>query len=192
MIELVSSHGGMNYYDYGLMSGFGSLNQNVTLYTSCDLKFDISNNNHLHVNYVYKGLFDEKNKIKRIIKFINGTLRAIHTIKKSDTKIVHFQIFAVTVLETFVVWFAKKHGLKTIVTIHDVESFNKTNGKQISSIFYRNIDSIIVHNKVSYDVLIKYLNQYKHTRVLINNCHIVHQVLQHKLRLMKLIMQSLI
>ena len=52
MIEMVSSHGGMNYYDFGLMMGLGKLEHDVTLYTSEPLLFDITSNKNLKVKVV--------------------------------------------------------------------------------------------------------------------------------------------
>ena len=173
MIEIVSSHGGMNYYDFGLMMGFARLNQSVTLYTSCGLNFDISTNKALAVSLTYRGVFDKSIKIKRLFKFIRGTVVSIRDIKRSSEQIVHFQIFAITFLEFFVIWYSKRQGLKTIVTVHDVESFNRKNGRKISKIFYRYIDAVIVHNNSSYNTLITYLKKIG-VNTLINNCHIIH------------------
>lgn len=173
MIELVSSHGGMNYYDFGLMRGLANLNNEITLYTSCELNFDIRSYRNLSVVLSYKGLFDGSSGITRFLKFIRGTIIAVHDIKHSGTQVVHFQIFATTFLECFVVWYSKKQGLKTIVTVHDVESFSKGNKKNFSKIFYKHVDAAIVHNNISYNVLVSHLNDIGiHT--LMSKCYVIH------------------
>lgn len=174
MIELVSSHGGMNYYDYGLMAALANQGHEVTLFTSSELKFDISNNKNLNVDLVYSGLFTSHTKLTKIMKFIQGTYQAIHKTKKNGCRIVHFQIFSITFLELFVVWLCKRNKLKVIVTVHDVESFSKKNSKRIAEEFYKRTDSLVVHNKISYDTLVEFLRKIPNSEGLIKNCNIVH------------------
>ena len=174
MIELVSSHGGMNYYDYGLMNSFDKLGQEVTLFTSCSLKFDTYKNNNLSIKLTYKNLFNTKNKLKQFCIFILGTIKTMYMIKKSDSKIVHFQIFAISYLEFFIVLISKLLKLKIVVTVHDVESFNKENDKKLTERFYKKTDAIIVHNNVSYETIMGYLKNLNVSEKLINNCNIVH------------------
>ena len=152
MIEMVSSHGGMNYYDFGLMMGLGKLEHDVTLYTSEPLLFDITSNKNLKVNLAYKGLFETKNKFIKLFHYMKGTFTALNDSRKRKVKIVHFQIFAITYLESFVVWLTKKMGFKLIVTIHDVESFNKQNRKKLSTFFYNNVDKK-EHFKTAQDMM---------------------------------------
>lgn len=159
MIEMVSSHGGMNYYDYALLNAFGMLGNKVTLFTSEDLLFDTSKNPNVTVAYVYKNLF-KGNKISKLFHYVYGTLKTVKQIKKDKTEIVHFQVFAVGFLETFVIWLLNLCGLKTIVTIHDVESFSAKNKNFLASYFYKNVNGIIVHNKTSYDVLCAQIRQF--------------------------------
>ena len=78
MIEMVSSHGGMNYYDFGLMMGLGRLGNDVTLYTSEPLLFDITSNKNLKVNLAYKGLFGTKNKFLMLLHYIKGTFKSLN------------------------------------------------------------------------------------------------------------------
>lgn len=159
MIEMVSSHGGMNYYDYALLNAFGMLGNKVTLFTSENLVFDASKNRNVTVSYVYKNLF-KGNKISKLFHYIYGTLKTVKQIKKDKAEIAHFQVFAVGILEVFVVWLLKLCKLKTIVTIHDVESFSTKNKKFLFSYFYKNVNGIIVHNKASYDVLCSQVGEF--------------------------------
>lgn len=173
MIEMVSSHGGMNYYDYGLLNGLGKLGSNITLFTSESLRFDLSKNQSIKVSYTYKNLF-KGNKIEKLLRYIVGTVKSLWQIKSEKIKVVHFQIFAISFLEVFVVWLLKLNRLKIVVTIHDVESFSKKNNERLSKYFYKKVDAAIVHNKASYDVLLNYLKSIKLYEKAINKCHIVH------------------
>lgn len=173
MIEIVSSHGGMNYYDYGLLNGLGKLGNNITLFTSENLCFDLSKNQSVKVSYTYKNLF-KGNKIKKLLRYIVGTMKSLLQIKSEKTKVVHFQIFAISFLEVFVVWLLKLNRLKIVVTIHDVESFSKKNNEKLSKYFYTKADAVIVHNKASYDVLLDYLKSIRSYEKVIYKCHIVH------------------
>lgn len=173
MIEMVSSHGGMNYYDYGLLNGLVKLGNNVTLFTSENLCFDLGNNQSIKVSYTYKNLF-KGNKIKKLLRYVVGTVKSLRQIKSEKTKVVHFQIFAISFLEVFVVWLLKLNRLKIVVTIHDVESFSKKNNERLSKYFYKKVNAIIVHNKASYDVLLNYLESIELYEIAINKCYIVH------------------
>lgn len=177
MIEMVSSHGGMNYYDYALLNAFGMLGNKVTLFTSEDLVFNISKNRNVTVSYAYKNLF-KGNKISKLFHYVYGTLKTVKQIKQNKTEIVHFQVFVVGILEIFVVWLLKLIRLKTIVTIHDVESFGAKNRESFVSYFYKSVNGIIVHNKTSYDVLCKQVEQFCKSAdnyiQLIKKSHIVH------------------
>lgn len=174
MIEPVSSHGGMNYYDYGLMKGFSNNNCNVTLYTSCPLNFDISQYSNLNVKYFYEGIYSGKNKIKRFFKYFYGTVLALKDSNKNGAQAIHFQVFAISVLEIIVLCLIKVFHFPVVVTVHDVESFNKTNAKGFTKFFYCHVDKIIVHNKISYNVLCESVKLYKYAQKIINNTHIIH------------------
>lgn len=173
MIEMVSSHGGMNYYDYGLLDGLGKCGHQVKLYTSSPLLFDISTNKNVEVDYTYQGLFDRKNKILKLLKYVSGTAEALKKSKKDGTRVIHFQIFAITYLESFVVWLTKKMGFKLIVTVHDVESFNKENREKLTKFFYNSVDKIIIHNKVSYNTICSYIEKYSNYDELKSKCNII-------------------
>lgn len=173
MIEMVSSHGGMNYYDFGLMMGLGRLGNDVTLYTSEPLLFDITSNKNLKVNLAYKGLFGTKNKFLMLLHYIKGTFKSLNDSRRRKVKIIHFQIYAITYLESFVVWLTKKMGFKLIVTIHDVESFNKQNRKKLTSFFYNSVDKIIVHNNVSYNTILNIIEEYSNSEEIKTKCNII-------------------
>jgi len=148
MIETVSSHGGMNYYDFGLINSLSKLVDQVFFYTSEELKFDFKGD--VEVFLSYKNLFKAKKRLEQMFIFLFGTIRSVLSMKRKKVELLHYQIFSISILEFFVVRFAKLMGLKVVVTIHDIESFNKENKKWIKRIFYKNLDGIIVHNKVSY------------------------------------------
>lgn len=172
MIEMVSSHGGMNYYDYGLMNSLVKLGHEVTLYTSSSLNFNIENSG-ANVDLCYEGMFSEKNKFLKLLKYVKGTNEALRKSKRNGVVIIHFQIFAITLLETYVVYKCKKMGLKVIVTVHDVESFNKNNKSGLTKYFYNTVDKIIVHNQISYKTLSNYLLNYSNSNNLLSKCNII-------------------
>lgn len=172
MIEMVSSHGGMNYYDYGLMNSLSKLGHKVTLYTSSSLNFNFENSGAT-VDLCYDGMFSAKNKFVKLFKYIKGTNEALRKSKRNGVTIIHFQIFAITLLETYVVYKCKKMGFKVIVTVHDVDSFNKNNKLGLTKYFYNRVDKIIVHNQVSYNTLSNYLSNYNNSKHLLSKCNII-------------------
>lgn len=174
MIEPVSSHGGMNYYDYGLMNGFGMQGCKVTLYTSSELKFDISNKDNLSVRLFYQGIYSRKHKVLRAVKYLTGTLKSLRDARKSNAQVIHFQVFAITILEIIVVSLTKIFHFPLIVTVHDVHSFSKGNSKLFEKFFYTHVDKIIVHNNTSYETLRECMVENKYRNQVMEKCTVVH------------------
>lgn len=160
LVELVSSHGGMNYYDYGLLKGISNLNElEMHLYTGYDLIFPIPRNCCIH--YTYDKIFNIKNKIHRFFKYLVCTYNTFRDIKKRKIQVVHLQIFQITLIEMISLFFAKFFFFKTVVTIHDIESFKNNNLMHLVKIYIKKVDKIIVHNDFSKNELV---GKYKETK----------------------------
>lgn len=149
MIEPVGGHGGMNYYDLGLISELAKLPEveSVNWYT-CDETKESSFDN-IYIHKVFNDIYGKKNKYIRFIKYLKGIFSTIRDIKNKNGKITHFHFFEISVLEFINVSIFKIAGFKIIVTLHDVESFRKKNNRFITSATLNKIDKLIVHNNIS-------------------------------------------
>jgi D-inositol-3-phosphate glycosyltransferase len=150
IIEPVGGHGGMDYYDYGLASGLGSTGQHVRLYT-CDVT-TVRIYDNVKTILAFKRLWHGGNFFKAI-RYICGHLRAFQDLKRHGGTIVHVHFFTFRIVDLLVLWLAKFWHFKVVATIHDVNAFDKVAKPKIEKWCYKLIDSIIVHNKVSFNLL---------------------------------------
>ena len=121
VIEPVGSHGGMDYYDFGLCDGLSISGVDVVLHT-CHSVTKNSNIN-FEVRDTYKGIYDGYSKIKKGILFIRGSIISLLSAVYEGRKIVHFHFFNIGILSFFNIILAKCLLRKIVITAHDVESF---------------------------------------------------------------------
>ena len=151
IIEPVGGHGGMDYYDYGLAYGLGSHGIKVHYHT-CS-KTNIRKFKNVTTFHTFKDLWG-KSSIIKLMLFIKCYYKAIRFEKKQNTDMVHLHFFSFSFLNLLVLMLLRLNNLKTIVTVHDVDSFYKSSIRWVEKISYCLIDGIIVHNQSSYNDLL--------------------------------------
>lgn len=150
IIEPVGGHGGMNYYDFGLCRGLSSAGVEPVLYT-CDAT-DVTDA-AFQVELFFKGIYGADSKLKRALRYMKGLLRALSDARARGARIAHFHLFHTTALEWISLKTARLYGLKTVLTVHDVESFSGDSYKGLARRIYSLADLLIVHNRISYQAL---------------------------------------
>lgn len=153
IVEPVGGHGGMNYYDFGLARGLAAAGHNVYLYT-CD-KTNPPVQGEFKCILSFKGIWGNSNKVLRVLNYIYSTIKTFADISRKNIAIVHFHFFAVGILEGIVFGFAKLLKLKTVITVHDVERFDKTQSNTMTKLLFSKANHIICHNKVSQQELME-------------------------------------
>ena len=168
IIEPVCAYGGMDYYDYSLCKGLLKARQHIKLYTSDSGTLVPPN---IEVVEVFKGVYGTNAKIVRAIKWFFALHKSLIDACSMKASIVHFHFFDAGPLQQLSVWYAKRRGLKTIATIHDVEWFHTDRGKRsISRLLYQ-LDGIIVHNEFSRSEVSRFLAEQPSNVVVIPHGH---------------------
>lgn len=155
IVDPVGGHGGMDYYDYGLCIGLDSVGIEPHFFTANKTKEILKDKVTTHFTF---GEMWSKPKVLKLFLLLKGYVRAFRWSKEHQVRNVHFQFFRLGVQNIFVLWLAKNlFNLKTIVTLHDIESFKGKNSKRLQQTAFLLIDSFIVHNKFSYKELVTQL-----------------------------------
>lgn len=105
---------------------------------------------HVHTIHSFSSIWDQNNKILKIIYYFKGLFRSLRCSKKKKIKILHFHVFHINWLFLFSIVICKILRFKVVVTIHDIATLA---GKSLPAFFHKkliySIDEIIVHNKSS-------------------------------------------
>lgn len=152
IVEPVGGHGGMNYYDYGLVDGLKKSDVSSYLYT-CDKTIvpePLKSNTFLF----FKNIYGVRPKIIRFYSFLVGLFRSIRHAKVNRIKLVHYHFFQYSFPEIFQILMARFFRMKIAITAHDVESFATGSSLRIARYVYNNCDAIIVHNQISKDAVL--------------------------------------
>ena len=160
IIEVVGGYGGMQYYNLGLASGLSNYLNSVHLFSSY---IEIGNklNNNVIIQNQFNKTWGIKNSFLRFIRYFFNFISVMYKIKKKNCNIVHIHQFHFSFLYILNIILLKTLGVKLILTLHDVESFD-TNKKKKYIFFEKKINSFInhfiVHNNYSFDILSKKIN----------------------------------
>lgn len=163
IIEPVGGHGGMDYYDYGLAYGLGSNNVEVLYYT-CD-KTNRRDFPNVSTKITFNKLWDT-NFICKIFRYLKGHIQSFRDARKEGAKIVHLHFFTFRIIDYLVLILARLMNFIVVVTIHDVNAFDKKANQTIEKKCYTLIDGIIVHNESSYNDLKKKNIQIKNITII--------------------------
>jgi len=150
IIEPVGGHGAMDYYDYGLAQGLAENGVNVLLYTSDETTVRTYKN--VQSKLIFKGLWASP-FLKKTWLYMKGHGVAYADSRKNKVKIVHLHFFYFRGIDLVILLMAKFYGLKSVVTVHDVNSFHRHSLKFIEKLCYRLINGVIVHNYTSRDII---------------------------------------
>lgn len=147
IIEPVGGHGGMNYYDFGLLDGLELAGMAVSLYT-CDAT-EIPEKN-IHCTYCFfKRIYGKSPKAIRFLRFIVGLLKSLGHARINGAKLVHYHIFQYSLLEFLEVVATRFLGMRFVLTVHDVESFSSKKNIFMTKFILRRAQGIVVHNTIS-------------------------------------------
>ena len=144
----------MNYYDFGLCRGLVDAGVTPTLYT-CD-ETDVAPGMPFTVAVVYRRIFGRDPAWRRGLRYLSGSLRALVGARIAGSRLAHFHVFQVGVLELFNVVLAKLLLLRVVITAHDVEAF-RGEWSSIKSWVYGLADGVIAHNLSSQRELVRVL-----------------------------------
>jgi D-inositol-3-phosphate glycosyltransferase len=152
IIEPVGGHGGMDYYDIGLLRGLVGANSSCYLYT-CDETYPPRDLEDLVYRF-YDGIYGSAPSWFRALKFMIGSIKSLFHAKYHGAEICHLHFFNIGILEFFNFLLSKILGMIVVITVHDVEPFvSSLSIPALSKILYRLSDKVIAHNRVSQEEL---------------------------------------
>ena len=144
IIEPVGGHGGMNYYDFGLLAALKDLGVRATLYTCSVTEVPPVHRSETFCFFV--NIYGSTHKLIRFVRFISGLVKSLRHAKSTGVKIVHYHMFSYGVLELTEIVLAKIFGMAIVTTVHDVESFAAGSSLRVLRYIFNKSDAIIVHN----------------------------------------------
>ncbi len=148
MIEPVGGHSGMDYYDFGLCDGLTKQGLEVTLYT-CN-ETDSWKDDSFRIKRFYNKIYGPDPAWIRGLRYLSGTLQSLWHAAQIRSKVVHFHLFYVTLLEFFNIFLARVLGFKVVITAHDVKPFvDKLSAPRLARIAYQLAHVVIGHNHIS-------------------------------------------
>ncbi|WP_145924350.1 glycosyltransferase family 4 protein [Microbulbifer aggregans] len=156
IIEPVGGHGGMNYYDLGLLKGVIDAGTDALLYTSEET--NVSPEMSCFVRRYFRGVWGPKNKLFRASRFVFGMVKSLLHARFSRCNIVHYHFFHYGIMELFMVLVARLLLFKVVVTAHDVESFKGGQKDWLAEIILKVASVVIVHNQISKKSLVEKLS----------------------------------
>jgi D-inositol-3-phosphate glycosyltransferase len=151
IIEPVGGHGGMDYYDYGLSWGLGQNYIKVRLYTSSETK--IRKYTNVDTIICFSKMW-KSNKLLKPLKYLWGHLYAILDLKKKGGELIHLHFFTFRNIDLIILVLAKLLKVKSVITLHDVTSFDIKANIIIEKWCLAIINGIIVHNQESFSCLV--------------------------------------
>lgn len=154
LVEPVGSHGGMDYYDSGLCAGLAS-NKVKAVWYSCDVS-EVRGCRSVELVRSFRQIWGDSPAWRRGLRYLKGLFDTYSDARARKIGVAHFHVFHVGVLEALSVALARLFGLRSVVTVHDVEAF-KPGGKSrlLESLAYRLSARLVVHNQVSREGLLR-------------------------------------
>lgn len=152
LLDPVGGHGGMDFYDYGLSQGLAQNEVEVLYFTAKETQ----ERKYPGVTTIHTfGKLWSLRGAKKAKRLATGYWKSFQLAKKNGCRQGHFQFFHLGPQNIGALLLAKTLGLKTIVTLHDVDSFRKKENTLLQKLGYRLADKIIVHNRLSQVELLK-------------------------------------
>jgi len=155
IIEPVGGHGGMDYYDFGLAKGLENAGFHISLYTCRETKLPLTPV-PFKIYRFFWAIYGRTPKIIRAIYFLLGLAISLVHARARGNKVLHFHFFEASILQLLCIAFSKILFMRTVVTVHDVESFSGGTSRKQARRIYRLSNMVIVHNEVSKRSLIDF------------------------------------
>lgn len=151
VIEPIGGHGGNEFYDFGLCEALCEAGIAPTLYTNLLTGLDRDLPVRFRVSKVFKDIFGSRPTWRKAANFLRGLLRARLQSLRRGERLAHLHIYHFDPRELVSILCYRWTGCRVVLTIHDVESFDKfeTGDKdsRLQRAILRLADGIVVHNQ---------------------------------------------
>lgn len=149
IIDPVGGHGGMEFYDTGLMNGLIANGAKVSLYTCEETPVKLAKG---EVVKIFGDVWKRKG-INKLIKYLFSYRKAFKLSGNADA--IHLHFFQIGWLNLVVLFLARKYSFQKVLTVHDVDPFVGSASNFVHKWTYKLVDTIIVHNEFSKAELLK-------------------------------------
>lgn len=153
IIDPLSRHGGMHYYDHDLANALVELGLAVEVFSpNTGLEMGARYGVHACFENVYGS--GKGPQIRRAAYLLRDTFRALRAARKAGCDTVLFHIFKSDLFEYLIVRGAHHLGMKCHAVVHDVSRLDTRTRFEFRDAIVNRIDGLIVHNAFSRDALV--------------------------------------
>jgi len=152
VVEPVGGYGGMDFYNHRLCQSLTDAGCRVILYTSSGYTSDPTG---YGVVESFLGVFGREAKWLRALRFVSAIFKTLTSARGQGSKLAHFHIFHVGLLQYMSILMARAMGLRVVVTAHDVGSFRLGERASLLGKLYSHCAAVIAHSQTAKNTLIK-------------------------------------
>lgn len=148
IIDPLSRHGGMHYYDHDLAVSLEHEQFDVELFSPVE-RFNSDGNYRSHL--MFKGVYGRKggSKLLRSIRLVKDTIVAAYTARRSGCDAVIMHVFKSDIFEFLMVVLAKLAGLQVFAIVHDITRLDAKSRFEFRAPIVRMVTRLVVHNQYS-------------------------------------------
>jgi glycosyltransferase involved in cell wall biosynthesis len=148
IVDFIGVKGGHHYYSLCLLDAFESKGIKTFYFSNLD---DSEFSKTQCVKVFSK---DIKKNFVGLKQLFFATLKSIRISKKNGVKTQIYHVFEASLINCLVLLMLKMAGFKTIVIVHDVNSFDIEEKSILKNIQYNRLsDELVVHNQYCYDLM---------------------------------------
>lgn len=153
LIDPLSRHGGMHYYDHDLANGLVAQGVAVTVFSP---PTGLEAQALYGFRHFFGGVYGagKGSQLHRAAHLLRDTFRALGEASKVGCDVVLFHIFKSDLFEYLIVRRAQSLGLKCYAIVHDVARLDHKTRFEFRDAIVARIDGLIVHNAFSRDALV--------------------------------------
>jgi glycosyltransferase involved in cell wall biosynthesis len=170
VIEYIGGHGGNELYDLGLCEAIAKTGIEVTLYTCNETSADNDLPLSIEIKKTYKDIFTGNSKLIKGWRFLWDTYQTLRDCKKQSFNIAHFHVYHFSILEFIPIWSFHASGIKTVATVHDIESLASDRNKHYKmryTIYAQYLARVIVHSNYAKKKLASYFVHYDESKIVV-------------------------
>ncbi|MBB3957773.1 glycosyltransferase family 4 protein [Novosphingobium sediminicola] len=152
LIDPLSRHGGMHYYDHDLANALVGLGVPVEV---CSPPTGLEAGARYGVHVCFENVYGPGNgpQLRRAAYLLRDTFRALSKAHKAGCDTVLFHIFKSDLFEYLIVRGAHRLGMKCHAIVHDVARLDTKTRFEFREAIVARVDGLIVHNAFSRDAL---------------------------------------
>jgi D-inositol-3-phosphate glycosyltransferase len=152
IIDPLGKHGGHYYYVNSLACALQQAGVEVLVYVTDTT--GVSGKEPYKAIVSFYGLYGKAPRLVRGMRFFCGLSRAVLSARRHGAGIVHLHAFHYGLMDVAAVWLPKLFSMKVVITLHDIESFGKTEFRWLRSFMLKGASGYIVHNDYSRNVFV--------------------------------------